>query len=81
MVKLTKNVHKIVQNSSKLSFLRVGFPLIFASFRGAGVHALILKFRGGLDQGDKKYITSWEPRFFGHYFARDSVIHRPAEAL
>ena len=32
-------------------------------------------------QGGKKYFPSWEPRFLGQYFARDSVIPEPAVAL
>ena len=32
------------------------------------------------NQGGEKYFTSWEPRFLGQYFARDSVIHGPAGA-
>ena len=35
---------------------------------------------GGGWQGGKKCFTSWEPRFLGQYFARDSVIHGPAVA-
>ena len=31
--------------------------------------------------GWQKYFTSWEPRFLGQYFARDSVIHGQASAL
>ena len=29
---------------------------------------------GYQEQGGEKYFTSWEPRFLGKYFARDSVI-------
>ena len=43
MVKLTKNVHEMVQNRPKSSFVREGF----ASFRG--VHTLILEFREVID--------------------------------
>ena len=54
-MKLTKYVHKMVQNRPKSSFLRGGFPLICPSFRQGpcfdseiygGLHCCC-KFKGG----------------------------------
>ena len=50
MVKLTKNVHEMVQNRPKPSFLMGGGGVspLFLPHLGE-IHSLILKYRGGLD--------------------------------